>query len=130
VTPKSSLGNSPFFLVYRQEETLPTHTFLPSLQLSQSVQDKECPVMQQRLNMLLKLEEDREKSKKNLMQHQEVIKRWFDKSSVGNKYFQEGDLVLKWDKENEIKGKHTKFQKLWLGPFQIHKKIGPRTFQT
>jgi hypothetical protein len=33
--------------------------------------------------MLLKLEEDREKAKRNLMQHQEVIKRWFDKSSVG-----------------------------------------------
>jgi hypothetical protein len=33
-----------------------------------------------------------------------VIKNWFDKSSMGNKYFQEGDIVLKWDKENELKG--------------------------
>jgi hypothetical protein len=56
-----------------------------------------------KLNMLLKLEEEREKSKMNLIQHQEVIKKWFDKSSVGNKYFQEGDLVLKWDKENDLK---------------------------
>jgi hypothetical protein len=80
--------------------------------------------MQQRLNMLLKLEEEREKSKKKLMQHQELIKRWFEKTSVGNKYFQEGDLVLKWDKANEMKGKHTKFQKLWLGPYQIHEKLG------
>jgi len=85
--------------------------------------------MQQRLNMLLKLEEDREKDKRNIMKHQEIIKRWFDKSYVVNKYFQEGDLVLKWDNENEIKGKHTKFQKLWQGPFQIHKKIGPGTFK-
>jgi hypothetical protein len=129
VTPKDSLGNSPFFLVYGQEVILPTHTFLPSLQLAQSVQDKECPVMQQRLNMLLKLEEEREKSKKKLVQHQELIKRWFDKTSVGNKYFQEGDLVLKWDKANEMKGKHTKFHKLWLGPYQIHEKIGSGTFR-
>jgi hypothetical protein len=64
VTPGASLGNSPFFLVYGKEVVLPTHTFLPSLKLAQSVQDKECPVMQQRLNMLLKLEEEREKSKK------------------------------------------------------------------
>jgi hypothetical protein len=85
--------------------------------------------MQQRLNILLKLEEEREKAKNNLIQHQEVIKKWFDKSSVGNKYFQEGDLVLKWDKSNEMKGKHTKFQKLWLGPYQIHQKIGPRNFK-
>jgi hypothetical protein len=80
--------------------------------------------MQQRLNMLLNLEEDKEKYKKKLMQHQELIKIWFDKASIGSKYFQEGDLVLKWDKVNEMKGKHTKFQKLWLGPYQIHENIG------
>jgi hypothetical protein len=79
--------------------------------------------------MLLKLEEEREKSKQNLMQHQELVKRWFEKNSMGNKDFQEGDLVLKWDKSNEMKGKHTKFQKLWLGPYQICEKIRPGTFR-
>jgi hypothetical protein len=44
------------------------------------------------------------------------------------KFFEVGDLVLKWDKSHEEKGKHTKFQKLWLGPFQVAKKIGPSTF--
>jgi hypothetical protein len=44
------------------------------------------------------------------------------------KNFQMGDLVLKWDKAHEEKGKHTKFQKLWLGPFQIVEVIGPSTF--
>ena len=39
-----------------------------------------------------------------------------------------GDLVLKWDKAHEEKGKHTKFQKLWLGPFQIVEVIGPSTY--
>jgi hypothetical protein len=43
--------------------------------------------MQQRLNMLLKLEEERKKDKRNLMKNQEVIKIWFDKSSIGNKDF-------------------------------------------
>jgi hypothetical protein len=79
--------------------------------------------------MLLKLEEDGDKSKKKLMQHQELIKIWFEKSFVGSKYFQEGDLVLKWDKAIEMKGKHTKFQKLWLVPSQIHEKIGLGTFR-
>jgi hypothetical protein len=59
--------------------------------------------MQQRLDMLLKLKEERENSKGSLMQHQEVIKKWFDKSCVGNKDSQEGDIVLKWDKANELK---------------------------
>jgi hypothetical protein len=79
--------------------------------------------------MLLKLEEEREKYKKNLMQHHELIKIWFDKIFVGNKYFQEGDdLALKWNKANEMKGKHTKFQKLWLGPYRIHGNIEFGTF--
>ena len=39
-----------------------------------------------------------------------------------------GDLVLKWDKAHEEKGKHTKFQRMWLGPFQIIEVIGPSTF--
>lgn len=42
--------------------------------------------------------------------HQQMIKMWFDKHLVGDKYFEVGDLVLKWDKENEVKGKHMKFK--------------------
>jgi hypothetical protein len=30
-----------------------------------------------------------------------------------------GDLVLKWDARREAKGKHGKFDNLWLGPFQV-----------
>ena len=44
------------------------------------------------------------------------------------KDFQMGHLVLKWDKAHEEKGKHTKFQRMWLGPFQIVEVIGPSTF--
>jgi len=35
---------------------------------------------------------------------------------------------LKWEKAHEDKGKQTKFQKMWLGPFQIKEKISPSTF--
>jgi hypothetical protein len=34
VTPKASIGNSPFFLVYGRESILPPHVLLVSLQLS------------------------------------------------------------------------------------------------
>ena len=47
---------------------------------------------------------------------------------ISRKDFQMGDLVLKWDKAHEEKGKHTKFQRMWLGPFQIVEVIGPSTF--
>ena len=59
--------------------------------------------------------------------HQQRIKRWFDKHVAGDKQFQVGDLVLKWDKASEAKGKNSKFQKLWLGPYEIAEKIGDAT---
>jgi hypothetical protein len=63
------------------------------------------------------------------MKHQELVKQWFEKTFMDKNYFQIGDLVLKWDKDNEMKGNHTKFQKLWLGPYRIYEKIGPGTFK-
>ena len=74
------------------------------------------------------LEEEREKAKKTHAHHQQIIKGSFDSTSVIPKNFQIGDLVLKWDKAHEEKGKHMKFQNLWLGPFQIIEEIGPSTF--
>jgi hypothetical protein len=56
------------------------------------------------------------------------VKRWFDKHKGKDKNFEIGDLLLKWDRENEPKGKHSKFQNLWLGPFQVAEKIGVGTY--
>jgi hypothetical protein len=33
--------------------------------------------------------------------------------------FKVNDLVLKWDVRNEDKGRHEKFDHLWMGPFNI-----------
>lgn len=60
--------------------------------------------------------------------HQKLVKYSFDASSVNKKIIEIGDLVLKWDKSHKEKDKHTKFQKLWLGTFQIVEKLGPSTF--
>ena len=53
----------------------------------------------------------------------------FDKHVVGDKQFQIGDLVLKWDKASEAKDKHSKFQNLWLDPYEIAKKIDDATYR-
>lgn len=81
--------------------------------------------MQHMINNLNKLEDECEKAKKKLFKHQALVRRWFDKKVVGNKDFWVGNLVQKWDEDNETKGKQTKFHKLWLVPFQIHQQIGP-----
>ena len=55
--------------------------------------------------------------------------RWFDTNIDGDKQFQVRDLVLKWDKASEAKGKHSNFQKLWLGPYKIVEKISDATYR-
>eukprot|EP00253_Pinus_taeda_P015606 PITA_15606 len=128
ITQKVSIGTSPFKLVYGKEAILPTNLVLPSLALMQFIEQTPSSSIQLRCDQILKLEEERDKAKDTHAKHQQIIKAAFDSASSGSKDFQVGDLVLKWDKAHEDKGKHTKFQKLWLGPFQICEKIGHSTF--
>eukprot|EP00253_Pinus_taeda_P010355 PITA_10355 len=128
ITQKASIGSSPFKLVYGKEAVLPTNLILPSLALLQFIEETPSSSLQLRHDQILKLEEEREKAKITHAKHQQIIKTSFDSISSGSKQFQVGDLVLKWDKAHEDKGKHTKFQKMWLGPFQIYEKIGHSTF--
>ena len=55
--------------------------------------------------------------------HQQRVKGMFDKrEKVDN--FQVGDCVLKWDAVRQYKGKHGKFDSLWIGLVviaQVHK---------
>eukprot|EP00253_Pinus_taeda_P023187 PITA_23187 len=129
VTPKVALGNSPYFLVYGQEAILPPNIALPSLQLSQASRGTPSTPLQERIDQLMKLEELRDKARIKLKNHQMIVKIWFDHHLAGDKYFQVGELVLSWDKLSEPKGKHTKFQHLWLGPFQVIEKIGQGTYR-
>ena len=129
MTLRISLGTSPYFLVYGKEAILPPNIYLPSLQLAQSSRGRSSNVLQTRIDTLIKLKEERIKAKEKFHTHQQRIKRWFDKHIAGDKQFQIGDLVLKWDKASEAKGKHSKFQKLWLGPYEIAEKIGDATYR-
>eukprot|EP00253_Pinus_taeda_P003980 PITA_03980 len=129
VTPKVALGNSPYFLVYEQEAILPPNITLPSLQLSQASRGTPSALLQKRINQLVRLEELRGKAKNKFRNHQMIVKRWFDRHLAGYKDYQIGDLVLKWDKLSEPKGKHMKFQHLWLGPFRVEEKIGQGTYR-
>jgi hypothetical protein len=78
--------------------------YLPSLQLAQDSKGQPSSVMQQRIDTLLMIEEEREKAKSKFISHQQIVKRWFDKHKAKENNFEVGDLVLKWDRENETKG--------------------------
>ena len=128
ITKKASIGTSPFNLVYGKEVVLPTHLVIPSLSLIQYIDEVPTSSIQLRQMEIIKLEEQREQARKTHAHHQALVKSSFDSNIMTRKYFQMGDLVLKWDKAHEEKGKHTKFQKLWVGPFQIVEVVGPSTF--
>ena len=128
ITQKASIGTSPFTLMYGKEAVIPTKLILPSLTLVQFIEEIPPSSIQLRHDQILTLEEEREKSPIIHAKHQQIIKSSFGTTSIGSKHLQVGDLVLKWDKAHEDKGKHTKFQKMWLEPFQINEKIGPSTF--
>jgi hypothetical protein len=85
---------------------------------------KPSSILQQIIDTLLMLEEEREKDKSNFIAHQKIVKMWSDKHKDKENNFEVGDLFLKWDRANEPKGKHSKFQNLWLGPFQVAENIG------
>ena len=91
--------------------------YLPYLHLTQESRGHPLSTLQQRIDTLLMLDEEREKYKVKFTIHHQVVKIWFDKHNATGKNFEVGDLALKWDKVNESKGKHSKFQNLWLELF-------------
>ena len=120
---------STYTLVYGKEAILPPNIFLPSSQLDQASPGSGSEILQARISTLLKLEESRLKYKEIFKQQQEIVKRWFDKRKYGKEILEIGDLVLKWDHPHDKKGKHTKFQYLWVGPYQIAVKLDPSTYK-
>ena len=59
--------------------------------------------------------------------HRKKVKESFDKK-IKNDVFAVGDLVLMWDAWKDEKGKHGKFDNLWIGPFIVIKILGNNTF--
>jgi hypothetical protein len=60
--------------------------------------------------------------------HQQKVKQAFDRK-VTKKEFELGDLVLKWDAPRQDRGKHNKFDALWIGPFRITEVFSNNTYK-
>jgi hypothetical protein len=72
----------------------------------------------QKINALLALEEQRMFSLENIKRRQQTVKKYFKKSTKAVR-FKVNEKVLLWDSTHADRGRHSKFQKLWLGPFKI-----------
>ena len=71
----------------------------------------------QRMNALLALEVKMTFSLGNIKRRQQTVKKYFNKSVKAIK-FKVNEKVLLWDSTHADRGRHSKFQKLWLGPLR------------
>jgi hypothetical protein len=117
ITPKRSIATSPFQIIYGIEAIFPTTLGLSVMRLLQE-QEAETNSTRRRNNELISVQQTREKDFNNAQLWQDNIKEAFDRHTKVDD-FKLGDLVLKWDARNEDKGKHGKFDDLWLGLFEI-----------
>lgn len=83
--------------------------------------------MQLRMEDIMQLDETRRDASTNNVKLQAKVKHLFDKRATERK-FHPGDLVLCWNARNEDKGKHGKFDPLWLGPFLVHAHCGENSY--
>jgi hypothetical protein len=117
VTRKKSIGTSPFKLVYGTEAIFPIQLALEVAKFLQET-NFEPSDLTRRIHNLVELQQDREQLLEKTKLHQGKMKKIFDKKVKSN-IFKKEELVLKWDATRQEKGKHDKFDALWIGPFII-----------
>jgi transposase InsO family protein len=126
-TTKVSIGCTPFQLVCGQEAIMPTKLELSSLRLMQQVGELNSSDVSQRMNALLALEEQSTFALDNIRRRQQTVKKYFNKN-VKDIKFKVNEKVVLWDSTHVDRGRHSKFQKLWLGPFKIAFVLGANSY--
>jgi len=83
--------------------------------------------MQERLDELVGLAETRKEASLRNQKLQLQVKTLYDKRTMSKK-FQDGDSVLMWNARIKDKGKHGKFDPIWLGPYLIENTWGEDSY--
>jgi hypothetical protein len=81
-----------------------------------------------RIHQLVEVQQAKEQAMDRIQDHQQRIKQVFDKKAKKEE-FRTRDQVLKWDAPKKDKGKHNKFNALWIGPFKISKVFSNNTYR-
>ena len=93
----------------------------------QSYDEDTTDEMKERMNELVGLTEARREASLRNQKLQLQVKTLYDKRTV-NKKFENGDLVLMWNSRIEDKGKHGKFDPIWLGRYLIENAWGKDSY--
>lgn len=124
---KTSIGFTPFHLVYGQEALLPIELELASLRVLASSHEKPRERLKQRILDLERLELDREEAVSFYASQAERKRQKFNVKLV-DKELREGMLVLKYDNRFD-KRKDGKFLAKWEGPFLVLQKYSNGSYQ-
>ena len=81
ITPKRSIGNSPFMLVYGRDARLSISLEFSALELAHQLELVEDDAMTVRMADLMELEEKRKQAMQTLEMHQQQVKGSFDKKA-------------------------------------------------
>lgn len=114
VTMKKEIGCAPFDLVYGIHARMPKKNLLEMYKLVQLYDDDLDDEMQLRIKDLIKLDETRRESTSRNAKMQLQVKNLYDKKVVERR-FELDDLALLWNARLEDKGKHGKFDPIFLG---------------
>ena len=113
VTIKRSIGTSPFQLVCGIDAIFLIQISFLVIKFLQDVEE-EPDEMKRRMFQIVKLHQEREAIMKKVESYNnKKVKESFD-IKVKKDTFLIDDAVLKWDARNDEKGKHGKFDNLWL----------------
>ena len=100
-------------LVYGKEAKLPLNNLLPVYKFVTEEQLEDVNFMENRLNALIELDEVRRLAQEQNINKQQQVKFLHDKKSF-KRSFKASDWVLKWNAKDQDKGKHNKFEALWM----------------
>ncbi len=122
-----SIQTFQFHLIYGTDVIFPIHLGVSVMKLLQQEDGEETP-MQKRMNQLIEVHQLRDQVSTQNQEYHNKMKATFDRNAKAID-LQVGDLVLKWDVSRQKKGKHGKFNNLWVGPFQVITVIENNTYQ-
>ncbi|XP_059076647.1 uncharacterized protein LOC131875928 [Cryptomeria japonica] len=127
ITVKKATCKSPFELVYGTQAKMPINNLLPVYKfMTKEGLDLPKP-MNARMEHLAELDEIRNEAQECNLKMQQKVKYLHDKRAT-ERNFQEGELVLMWNARAQDKGKHGKFESLWIGPYVIMGKNGEDSY--
>eukprot|EP00253_Pinus_taeda_P018187 PITA_18187 len=123
---KTSIGFTPFQLVYDLEAVLPIEYEILSLQVAVQLLPASSEE-EKRLLYLAQLHENQRDAALAIKTHAKIIKVQYD-WNVTPRNFSEGDLVLLYDQANDKLGAG-KFVPMWHGPYIVKRKLAKGAYE-